>query len=176
MSYSHGHDSALNRIKKEGSFRHHLRELKKQISLQSMVMPGIIVLIIFAYIPMYGLIMAFQEYRLGDVIGFSEWVGLKHFKAFFQARELGMVLKNTFGISILRLVIAFPFPITLAIILNEVKDGLFKRSVQTISYLPHFVSWVVVGGLAISFLGSDFGLVNKLLQIIGLQPDRKRVV
>lgn len=152
-----------NRVLKE-----HLREFRQQKELQLMVVPWIIFILIFSYVPMYGLIMAFQEYRLGDLPGFSSWVGLRHFRMLFESGELPGIIRNTFAISFLKLFICFPAPIIFAILLNEISKGAFKRSVQTVSYLPHFVSWVVVAGLAFDFLSSDGGVLNEFLMNAGL--------
>lgn len=144
----------------------HLLEFKKQFQLQSMVIPGIIFLIIFAYIPMYGLIISFQDYQIGDAMGFSKWVGLKNFIDFFTDPNFFNVMRNTICISFLKLLIGFPAPIIFAVMINEVKGKLFQKSVQTISYLPHFISWVAVSGIVIQFLSPDGGLINQIL--IGL--------
>lgn len=143
--------------------RTHLKELRQQWDLQLMVIPAIILLIIFSYIPMYGLLMAFQKYKLGDIPGFSQWVGLDHFKMLFNSPDFVTIMKNTFGISLLKLAINFPMAIIFALLLNEASGKYFKRTVQTISYLPHFVSMVVVAGLTFDFLSVDGGMLNNVL-------------
>ncbi len=148
--------------------KQHLKEWRKQWDLQLMVVPWVLFILIFSYIPMYGLIMAFQEYQLGDVIGFSRWVGWMHFEMFFQTPELDLIIRNTFAISFLKLLFCFPVPIVLAILLNEVRSELYRRSVQTITYLPHFISWVVVAGLTFDLLSVDGGIVNHALMTLGL--------
>jgi putative aldouronate transport system permease protein len=153
---------------KRKSIKNHLSEFWEQKDLQMMVFPWIIFLLIFSYVPMYGLIMAFQEYQLGDIPGLSTFVGLQHFQMLFQSPEFLPIMRNTFVISFLKLLLAFPAPIIFAILLNEVSGVKFKRAVQTVSYLPHFVSWVVVAGLAFDFLSSDGGAFNAILQSIGL--------
>ena len=145
----------------------HFKEFWQQRELQLMVIPFMILLFIFCYIPMYGLLMAFQQYKLGDIPGVSPWVGFNHFEMLFKSPEFLGIMRNTFGITLLKLVINFPLPIIFAILLNEVKGNLFKRSVQTISYLPHFVSWVVVAGLVFDFVSVDGGALNTLLIKIG---------
>lgn len=155
-----------NRTKKPIS--RHLQEFWQQRDLQMMVLPWMALLIIFSYIPMYGLIMSFQEYQLGDLPGFSKWVGMMHFQMLFQSPEFLGIMRNTLCISLLKLLINFPAPILFAIMLNEISNIAFKRTVQTISYLPHFVSWVVVAGLTFDFLSSDGGLLNNLLQNMGV--------
>ncbi len=149
-------------------FKKHMKQFRSQGELQMMVVPWIILILIFSYIPMYGLVMAFQEYSLGDMVGISDWVGLLHFKTFFNDPNLFKIMRNTFAISLLKLVFAFPIPILLAILLNEVRHEKFKRSIQTISYLPHFISWVVVAGLTFDILSVDGGIINYFLQSLGL--------
>lgn len=144
---------------------------KEQFELQAMVVPFIILILIFSYIPMYGIIMAFQEYQLGDIIGGSKWVGVKYFKEFFLDNNFWHIMKNTFGISSLKLLFGFPAPIILAILFNEVKSGPFRKSVQTISYMPHFISWVVVSGLFFELLSSDGGIVNNILVNLNIIKD-----
>lgn len=131
-----------------------------------MVIPGIIWLIVFCYIPMYGCQIAFQNYRITDALGTSEWVGLKWFMKFFRDNAFWEVMKNTLGISLLKLAFGFTLPIVFALLLNEIKNVKFKRVVQTISYLPHFLSWVILGGILITWL-SDTGLVSDLLMSLG---------
>lgn len=155
--------SILTKGKKHKKFKQHIKDFKNQLELQFMVIPWIIFIIIFSYIPMYGLVMAFQNYQLGDIPGLSQWVGLKHFKMLFQNTEFLQVIWNTLGISFLKLLICFPAPIILAILINEVSSVRFKRTVQTISYLPHFVSWVVVAGLTFDLLSVDGGIINYFL-------------
>ncbi|WP_454190647.1 ABC transporter permease [Paenibacillus sp. Marseille-Q7038] len=138
--------------------------LRKQWELQLMVIPALILVFIFSYIPMYGVLMAFQDYSIFDGFWASPWVGFKHFEMFFNAPEFWTIMRNTLVISALKLMIGFPAPIILALMLNEVKQMAFKRVIQTISYLPHFLSWVIVAGFAMSILSTDNGSLNILLQ------------
>lgn len=133
-----------------------------------MVIPALLYILIFNYIPMYGIIMAFQEFRLGDFPGFSEWVGFKQFNYLFNDPNFLQVLRNTLVISGLRMVICFPMPIIFALMLNEMRAVGFKKVTQTISYLPHFISWVVAATLMFDFFGIDNGAVNTFLINIGL--------
>ncbi|MEK3889205.1 ABC transporter permease subunit [Bacillus sp. FSL K6-3431] len=137
-----------------------------QWDLQLMVIPAAIFIFIFSYIPMYGIIMAFQDYNIFKGVMASSWVGFKHFQMFFTAPEFGRVIRNTIAISFLKLFIGFPAPIILALMLNEVKNMAFKRIVQTVSYLPHFLSWVIVSGFVMSILSTDNGSLNILLQTL----------
>lgn len=139
-----------------------------QWDLQSMVWPGIIFVAIFSYIPMYGVIMAFQQYDIFNGILQSPWVGWMNFKMFFQAPEFWNVMRNTLVISLLKLIITFPAPILLALMLNEVGHMGFKRFIQTVSYLPYFLSWVIVSGFVFSLLSVDNGTVNYLLERFNL--------
>lgn len=136
----------------------------KQIDIQLMVLPALILIIIFSYIPMYGVLMAFQDYSIFKGFMASPWVGLKHFDMFFGSPEFLEVMRNTAVISLLKFFIGFPAPILLALMLNEVKNMMFKRVVQTVSYLPHFMSWVIVAGLVMSMLSTDNGSINILME------------
>ncbi|GAA0834172.1 ABC transporter permease subunit [Bifidobacterium pullorum subsp. gallinarum] len=134
-----------------------------------MVLPGVILVFIFAYMPMYGVITGFMDYNLftGSRIWDNPWVGFKHFEAFFAAPEFERILRNTIVISLLKFVIGFPAPIILALLLNEVRHMLFKRVIQTITYLPYFLSWVIVAGFATALLSTENGSINILLERIG---------
>jgi len=145
--------------------------LLRQWDIQLMVIPGLILILIFSYIPMYGVLMAFQNYSLYKGFFHSPWVGFKHFEMFFHSPEFFQVIRNTLVISLLKLCIGFPAPIILALMLNEVKNMLFKRIVQTVTYLPHFMSWVIVGGIMMSLLSTDNGSVNLLLTRLNLIED-----
>jgi putative aldouronate transport system permease protein len=147
------------------------KRFKKQKVLHLFVGLGIIFLLIFAYTPMFGIIMAFKNYSISSGIKgifTSEWVGIKHFDEFVNDYQFGTIVRNTLVLSFLKVIFAFPAPILLAILLNEVKHLRFKRLVQTVSYLPHFISWVVVVGIAFSFLSAEIGLVNKALVSLGV--------
>lgn len=145
--------------------------LMKQWDLQLMVIPAIIFIFMFSYIPMYGVLIAFKDYSIFKGFSESPWVGLKHFQLFFNSPEFWQVMRNTIVISLLKFVIGFPAPIILALMLNEVRKMMFKRVVQTVSYLPHFLSWVIVAGFAMSILSTDNGSLNILLQKLGLIDD-----
>lgn len=143
------------------------REFLKQVPLQTMVWMGIIQAIIFCYIPMFGIMISFQDYTLaGGFLG-SEWVGLKHFVEFFKDTTFQMAFKNTIIMSLLKLVLCFPIPILLAVILNEVRSSKLKKITQTVSYFPHFLAYVVIAALWINLLDTR-GLVNTLLLNIGV--------
>jgi putative aldouronate transport system permease protein len=144
------------------------RRFFKQWDIQLMVIPALMFVFVFSYIPMYGVLMAFQDYSIYKGFLHSPWVGFKHFGMFFNAPEFWTVMRNTLVISMLKFFVGFPAPILLALMLNEVKKAAFKRVVQTISYLPHFLSWVIVSGFVISLLSTDNGSINILLQSVNL--------
>jgi putative aldouronate transport system permease protein len=144
------------------------RRFLQQWDLQIMVIPAILLIVIFSYIPMWGVLTAFQDYSPAKGLLGSKWVGLKHFRMFFAAPEFWLIMRNTVVISLLKLLVAFPAPIVLALMLNEIKLGAFKRIVQTISYLPHFISWVIVSGYVISMLSVDNGSLNIMLHKLDL--------
>lgn len=139
-----------------------LRIAYAQRYLQVMALLGVAWMIIFHYVPMYGIIIAFKDFNIVKPISAAPWAGLEHFKAFLEDDNLASVIKNTVGMSVLKLVIGFPLPIVFALFLNELRSIRFKKLVQTISYLPHFLSWVILGGILATWL-ADVGLVNKLL-------------
>lgn len=147
--------------------RRTLVEFKKQRWLQAMVIPGILFILIFNYIPMYGVIIAFKDYSFATGIWASPWVGLKHFKDFLLTPNLYNIFYNTLGITISRLIFGFPIPIIFALLLNEIDNMRFKRIVQSISYLPHFISFVVIAGIMSKMLASD-GIVNDVLLRLNL--------
>ncbi len=134
-----------------------------------LVLPGVIYFVVFKGIPTLGLILAFQDYN--PTLGFfnSEWVGLKHFQDLFASSEFYIMLRNTMIINILALVFFFPLPIVLAIMLNEVRNEVFKRVNQTIVYLPHFLSWVVIVSLTFILLSVDVGVINKVIRELGFE-------
>lgn len=139
------------------------KTMKNQKILYFMSIPVVIWVFIFNYLPIWGWTMAFQNYRPGRAFTEQEWVGFEHFIQLFQDDHFYLVLRNTLAMSVLLLIAGFAIPILFAVLLNELKDSLFKRSVQTISYLPHFVSWVVVAGIVTKMLATDGGIINDIL-------------
>lgn len=146
-------------IKKKPSF---WKRLMSQKALMLMSIPFLIYILVFAYVPLYGWIMAFQNYKLGSSMLSSEWVGLANFKELFSDDNFLRVIRNTLAMSFINLIFGFVSSIALAIMLNEVRKIAFKRVVQTVSYLPHFLSWVVAANLIMNMLSID-GVVNKVL-------------
>jgi len=145
------------------------QRLRKQLDIQLMVWPGVVLIFIFAYIPMYGVLTGFMDYNIftGANIFENPWVGFKHFESFFIAPQFWTIMRNTIVISLLKLLIGFPAPIILALMLNEVRHRSFKRVIQSITYLPYFMSWVIVGSIVMSLLSTENGSVNMLLKGIG---------
>ncbi len=139
----------------------------QQLEIQSMILPAVVFLFIFSYIPIYGIQIAFKDFNLALGITQSPWAGLKYFQEFLTDPALGRVLRNTICMNLLYLVIGFPAPIIFALMLMELRNPGYKKVVQTISYLPHFLSWVIFGGLMIDMLAPD-GVLNTLLVSIGL--------
>nr|WP_205617799.1 ABC transporter permease subunit [Bavariicoccus seileri] len=132
-----------------------------------MVLPGVILMIVFNFLPMYGIIIAFKDYSVLGSIAEADWVGLEYFREFFGDSTFWNVMKNTFGISFFKLLVGFPAAIIIAVMIHELLNAKLKKVVQTVSYLPHFLSWVILGGMFITWL-SDAGLVNNILMDIGM--------
>jgi putative aldouronate transport system permease protein len=152
-----------------------LRTIKKQAGLQSMVLPGVVFMVIFCFMPIYGLSIAFKNYTVVDTLSSAKWVGFDNFLIAFRDKFFWKSVFNTLGISSLKLLIGFTVPIILAVLIYEVKDGPFKRIMQTISYLPHFLSWIVLGGMMISWM-STTGMFNEILQSLGLIKESKNIL
>lgn len=151
--------------------KHHIfHYVKKQWPFHLMVLPSLIFLIIFAYIPMGGIVMAFQDYKPWLGISGSPWVGLDHFKYLFERQDSVQVIWNTLIIAVFKIVFNLMAPFTFAIFLNEIRRSCVKRTVQTLVYLPHFLSWVILGGILTDLLSTDGGLVNRMLQAFGMNP------
>jgi len=149
--------------KKKFTFAEFKKGLKKGKYVYIMFLPLFLYYIIFCYIPMYGIVIAFQDFRPGmSFFENAKWVGLQHFKTFFSSPIAGRVIKNTVVLNLWELALAFPAPIILALLLNEIQVSWFKRTVQTISYLPHFVAMVVIIGIVKDVVSSE-GLINTLL-------------
>lgn len=143
--------------------------MRRELSYHLMVWPGIIFMLIFCYYPMAGIGMAFQDYKLGNGIFGSPWVGMYNFEMLFRDKSFWNALRNTVCISALNLVIGFWVPIIFALLLNEISNVRYKRIVQTCSYLPHFISWVVVASIMQLWLGTDYqGVINNILVGTGL--------
>lgn len=134
-----------------------------------MIAPAVLLLFLFSYIPMAGIMVAFRDFRIGSSIWNSPWVGFDNF-TFLSEPQFWVVVKNTLYISVLKFIFGFPAPIILALMINEVAHRGFKRFVQSVSYLPHFFSWIVIAYILQSFLTLDGGLVNDLIAKAGGEP------
>ena len=143
-------------------------KLKKRRQLYLFVLPAFLIILIFSYGPMYGVIIAFKDYMPSLGIFESPWVGFKHFQRFFDSYYFWDLMKNTLGISLYSLIVGFPLPIILALALNEIKDGPFKKITQTVTYAPNFIAVVVMVGMVIAFLSPSTGIINHFLDFIGV--------
>ncbi|WP_274650837.1 ABC transporter permease [Paenibacillus humicola] len=146
------------------------RRIVRYKALYALAAPGIVYFIVFKFLPMWGLALAFQEYNPYAGIFGSDWVGLKHFRELFTDHNFYLMLRNTFAINIIGLVFMFPVPIVLSLMLNEIRHEVFKRFNQSVVYLPHFLSWVVVASLTFFILSTDVGIVNKIIAGTGHEP------
>lgn len=164
-------DTVVNVSRKQpGSRNGFQRTMKKwwnQKYLQLMVLPGILWMLLFNYIPMGGIVIAFKKFKITKTIAEAPWVGLQFFEEFFTDSNFANIIINTIGISLLKLVIGFPLPILFALLINEIHGVKFKKVTQTISYLPHFLSWVVLGGILTTWLSKD-GVINDFLVAINV--------
>jgi putative aldouronate transport system permease protein len=143
--------------------------LARSLPLYIMILPGLILLILFSYFPIYGIALAFQKFNPGLGVLKSPWVGLDNFRHLFTLPEFWRITRNTFIIAVAKTISLQFCAVLFALMLNEVRARLFKRSIQTIVYLPHFLSWVILGGLMLDLLGST-GLVNQTLRQLGSKP------
>ena len=147
-----------------------MRRLNREKYLWFLVLPGIAYFIIFHYFPMYGLLISFKRFSMSKGILGSPWVGFKYFAEFFSSRYLWRILRNTVVISISTLIFGFPAPIFIALLLYECVFTRFKKIVQTVSYLPHFISLVVVVGILVNFVNPVDGIVNEVVKLFGGKP------
>ncbi|QHT62380.1 sugar ABC transporter permease [Paenibacillus lycopersici] len=146
-----------------GGFSRFWKVMRSQKYLYFMSIPFVIWVFVFSYVPLWGWTMAFQDFKPGKSFGEQKWAGFKHFHELFTDERFYLVMRNTLAMSIMGLIAGFIVPIVFAVLLNEIKGKMFKRTVQTVSYLPHFVSWVVVAGIVSKMLSTDGGAVNNLL-------------
>ena len=135
-----------------------------------MLLPCVIYFLVFHYAPMYGLIIAFKDFRFSQGILHSPWTGLENFRYLFGLSDFYRVLWNSVFLSLLRLVICFPIPIILSLALNEIPIFQFKRLSQTVIYLPYFISWVVIGGILVNLLSPSWGIINEVIKYFGGEP------
>jgi putative aldouronate transport system permease protein len=138
--------------------------------LYLLLLPLLVYYLVFHYGPMYGITVAFQDYNMFRGMFRSKWIGLENFQRIFTTSDFYVVLRNTLMLNFLQLAMGFPAPIILALLLNEVRRMAFKRVVQTVAYLPHFLSWVIVASLVITLLSPSSGIVNHLIATLGGKP------
>ncbi|WP_414160670.1 ABC transporter permease [Schleiferilactobacillus harbinensis] len=146
------------------------KRLKKNWELYVLIIPTFLSFLVFSYIPMYGVLIAFKDYVPVLGIWDSPWVGFKYFQQFFSSYYFWDLIRNTIGIQVYGLVVGFPLPIILALALNEMKDGFWKKFSQTVTYAPNFISVVVMGGMIIAFLDPSTGIINHVIQALGIKP------
>lgn len=144
------------------------KRIRKCRELYLFLLPALVLLIVFTYCPMYGVQIAFRDFGPEKGIWGSEWVGLKYFKQFINSYQFGNTLKNTLVLSIYCLLVTFPLPIMLALLCNQMRNGKFKKVFQVVTYLPHFISTVVVCGMILMFLSPSSGIVAKILNLVGI--------
>jgi len=146
-----------------------MKQLKKSGPLYILLLPSIILLLCFTYLPMYGLLIAFKDYSPALGIWGSPWAGLKHFIQYFNSYQFDLTIKNTLNISLYSILVGFPLPIALAILCNQIRIGMFKKVFQVTTYLPHFISTMVMCGMILIFLSPSNGLISNLLGLIGIE-------
>lgn len=150
--------------RKKGSF---LKTLKKDYSLWLFCLPGIVFTFIFSYIPMYGIQIAFRRFNATQGITKSPWVGLYYFQRFFDSPYFGTTIKNTLILSLYGLIVSFPIPIILALLLNSFRHKRYRKVIQTVTYAPNFISTVVMCGMIILFLSPSVGVINNVIKFFG---------
>jgi len=147
-----------------------IKRFAKEWPLHLMLVPGIIIAIIFSYVPMAGISIAFEKFIPTRGIFKSEWVGWDNFRYMMEYPGIGRIMFNTLFIAVMKIVGGLLVPITIAVLLNEIRKEVFKRTVQTLVYLPHFLSWVLLGGILIDILSPASGIVNQFLGWLGVKP------
>jgi len=174
--YSGGNKSSTRKDVTPGMSRSRMSRalamLRKHKALYLLMLPGILYYLLFKYAPMYGVVIAFQDYSIGRGMLGSPFVGLKHFEEFFfRTPDAWKLIRNTIMLNVYDLLFHFPAPIVLALLFHELKNRTFKRIVQTISYMPHFLSTVVIAGIIVTFLSPSTGVINHLLvRLFGIEP------
>jgi len=146
------------------------RSIRKNWDLYLLILPVVIYFLLIKYLPMLGIQIAFKDFSASKGIWGSEWVGFKHFIRFFNNYQFGTLIKNTLGISLFQILLAFPMPILFAVMVNEVRSKWFKKSVQSITFMPHFLSTVVLVGMVMAFLSPSTGLFNNVITLFGGDP------
>ncbi|MBB3069163.1 putative aldouronate transport system permease protein [Paenibacillus baekrokdamisoli] len=145
-----------------------MKKTRRELPLHLMLIPGIIILLIYCYYPMIGFVVAFQKFIPINGLFGSKWIGLGNFRYLLQMPDIWQVLGNTVFIATMKIVLGLVVPILVAVLLNELKHMLIKRGVQTLIYLPHFLSWVILGGVLVDILSPSEGIINQLLNALGM--------
>jgi putative aldouronate transport system permease protein len=145
------------------------KEIFSNYQLYLFLLPALIYFIVFHYLPMYGILIAFKDFIATKGIMGSPWVGFKHFERFFESFQFWTLIKNTLGLSVIQLIVGFPLPIFLALMLNQIRSEKYKRFVQTVVYAPHFISVVVLAGMIFVFFSNN-GLINNIILLFGGDP------
>ena len=158
----------MNKVIRENSWKKKWKKIYKDRQLYSMLIPAVLLTFVFSYMPMPGVIISFEKFTIYDGIFGSEWVGLDNIRKIFAQSQIVESIWNTLTVSLLSILITFPAPIILALLINEIKNKYFKKVVQTVSYLPHFLSWISVVGLVQLFFGRD-GLINDIRMYLGAE-------
>ena len=146
------------------------KKWKIQLPLHLMIIPGLIAILIFSYIPMVGVVIAFQDFMPAKGLFGSEWTGLENFKYMVALPGFYNILWNTIFIAVMKIIAGLIVPVTIAILLNEIRREMFKRAIQSLIYLPYFLSWVILSGILIDILSPSKGVVNLFLQWLGFDP------
>lgn len=162
--------AALSKSRQQGGLQKAALYFWKHKYLYLMLLPAILYYIIFCYVPMYGVTIAFKDFNPMLGIWKSSWAGTEMFQKLFGMEKFYSVFWNTIRISLIRLIFGFPFPIIIALLLNELRIGKVKRVIQTAIYIPNFISWVVLGGILTSLLSMDSGIVNGVIKALGFVP------
>lgn len=157
-------------MERPGNFNKKSSYLKRYWQLYALLALPISYFLIFRYGPMYGVQIAFKDFNLFQGINGSEWIGLQAFREVFAMNDFYITLRNTFMLNFLDLIVSFPAPIILAIMLYEIRSAWFKKISQTILYIPHFISWVIIGGIVYQLFGTQSGMINGVLQSFGMEP------
>lgn len=142
----------------------------QEIPLHLMLLPGVILTIIFSYVPIAGIVIAFQKFVPSKGIFHSKWIGLDNFRYMLEMPNFSSVVWNTVFIAVMKIIVHLIVPVIFALLLNEVISTAFKRTIQTIIYFPYFLSWVILGGILIDILSPSGGIVNQMLGLLGIKP------
>lgn len=157
-------------IRSQSVLKFAVRRMQSCWQLYLLLAPAAVYLFIFNYLPMYGVQIAFKNFRSSMGIWGSPWIGLSHFQRFVSYPYFLRIVWNTLSINLYSLAVGFPAPVILALLINEVRNNSFKKTVQMVTYAPHFISTVVICGMLLLFLNKDAGIINKILQVVGLAP------